>query len=168
MRFSKKTYVLLLPLLLALLLELLLLGLGKDPARSVRLVIAGLGSRCWLGLLLALAALALLLWQGELVLDVGLCGGGLLLGRLGWFGGSCVLALELRESLLLAPLLVLAHQAHKTSRGGGFVFGGGSGVTAFGGRCIASICWGDGLAELGLPVVLGLLVALLLGCHFVD
>lgn len=81
--------------------------------------------------LVALATLALLLWERELVVHVRLdrsldsevfC----------WLGGWGLLFwVVLRQALLLSLFLVLAHQAHQTTGCGSFLIDGGG----FGGLC---------------------------------
>lgn len=121
-------------------------------------------------LLLALAALALLLRQRKLVLGVGL--DGLLAGEVRQhrvlerrLGSLVVLGEVVHQALLLALLLVLAHQVHEAAAARRGLVVGCGGIVG-GGR--SSGRGGDALAELGLPVVVAalLVASLLLGRHF--
>lgn len=150
------TYLLLLSLLLTLLLQLLLLGLSQDTTTIG--IISG-GSRLGLlsRLLVLLATLALLLWHGELIVNIGLGG---CLSR-GLFDNRLRSRLRLGNALLLALLFVLAQSSHQ-STSTTLVIVVGVTISTVGidsGR-------GNALAQLGLPVVLlVLLVSLLLGRH---
>jgi hypothetical protein len=154
-------YLLLLPLFLALLLQLLLLGLGEHATALAGLVVVGGGS---LGRGCLLSTLTLLHGHGELIIHGGLLGslGG---GSSSGLGGGGRVDKVLAETLLLALLAVSAHHGHQTASGGGIVVVGSvSGVGGIGSGI--AVGRSNGLSQLGLPVVGGALLALLaLGSH---
>lgn len=155
----ESAYQFLLSLLLFLLLQLFLLGLGQDTrsfrsaVRRLRFIIGG-GGHNW-----ASGSPAFPLGKNPLVFHVGL------LCRLG-LGARGIFAFDkvILNALLLAFFSVFAQSGHETPGGGLFLLGLISvGVgTIGGGRSNGSYA----LAELGFPIVITALPALLLRWHF--
>jgi hypothetical protein len=140
-----KSYLFLFPLLLSLLSQLLLLGLGEHSSTFTSLLVPSIilcGTFGCVLLLSTLGSLPLLVGQGKLIVDGGFCGGLCceVLGGLLTAGFDEIL----RKTLLLALLSVLLHHGHEATDGRIFLFL--LIFVAIGGGCIVAVGSGDGLA----------------------